>query len=31
MRDLIGPVREPAGPPLVDLMQRDEMGNLVFA
>jgi hypothetical protein len=31
MRELIGPVREPAGPPLVDLMQRDAQGTLVFA
>jgi putative transposase len=31
MRELIGPKREPAGPPLVDLMQRDAYGALLFA
>jgi hypothetical protein len=31
MRALVGPVREPDGPPLIDLLQRDAVGNLVFA
>jgi putative transposase len=31
MRELIGPQREPASPPLVDLMQRDAAGALLFA
>ena len=30
-RELIGPQRQPVSPPLVDLMQRDALGNLVFA
>jgi putative transposase len=31
MRVLIGPVRDEEGPPMVDLMQRDAQGQLVFA
>jgi hypothetical protein len=31
MRALIGPEREPDSPLLIDLMQRDDLGNLVFA
>jgi putative transposase len=30
MRKLIGPRKEPDSPPLVDLMRRDERGDLVF-